>query len=309
MALEELNDSTTLSRFTGSNPARWLFEVERFFSLYAIYEEERFPYVIEYFDNEPFYWFNSWYRGPEHLTWNAFTVAMLTTFPTVPQPPTKTAPTTTPKHPSYVIPSTPKTSHTVVPKQASKPAQNASNRHHYPARNSARAPTETHTRNSLQNTRFLPFIMMKPTTIGRREWRPPWQPPSRSVESAPKAIVASPTPHPSVFALEWKQPWSPKPVTPPWSYPCRYGETFPNDLVRLEWRPPWEKYPVLEDKDVLRCAGMIRASPTHAYLVALVIAFHVFCMHVVSGTSRSSFLILCKWVSSWHPRVFLYVFL
>ena len=54
---------------------------------------------------------------------------------------------------------------------------------------------------------------------------------------------------------------------------------------------------------------VIRASPTHAYLVALVIAFHVFCMHVVSGTSRSSFLILCKWVSSWHPRVFLYVFL
>jgi hypothetical protein len=40
MALEELEDSTYLSRFTGSNPARWICDAKRFFSIYAIYDEE-----------------------------------------------------------------------------------------------------------------------------------------------------------------------------------------------------------------------------------------------------------------------------
>lgn len=80
MALEGLEPSLSLPRFTGSNPARWLYEAERYFSSYAIYEEERFPFVVEFFDDEPFYWFNSWYRGLERLTWRSFTTTMLTTF-------------------------------------------------------------------------------------------------------------------------------------------------------------------------------------------------------------------------------------
>ncbi|KAM0041097.1 hypothetical protein Hdeb2414_s0011g00362291 [Helianthus debilis subsp. tardiflorus] len=81
MALEELRqEHPRLPRFTGSNPNLWISQAEQYFLFYTIYDDERFPYVIESFDDEPFWWFNGWYRGSHSLTWNDFTTAMITQF-------------------------------------------------------------------------------------------------------------------------------------------------------------------------------------------------------------------------------------
>lgn len=80
MALEKLlQEHPVLPRFTGSNPALWISQAERYFLFYAIYDDEQFPYVIESFDDEPFWWFNGWYRS-DFFTWNDFTTAMFTQF-------------------------------------------------------------------------------------------------------------------------------------------------------------------------------------------------------------------------------------
>ncbi|KAJ0896908.1 hypothetical protein HanRHA438_Chr08g0339811 [Helianthus annuus] len=76
MALEEMD----LPRFTGFAPAHWICQAERFFLHYDIGDEsERFSYVMVAFDNEPFYWFNSWFRS-DFLTWSDFIAAMLIQF-------------------------------------------------------------------------------------------------------------------------------------------------------------------------------------------------------------------------------------
>ncbi|KAJ0788989.1 putative RNA helicase [Helianthus annuus] len=77
MALEDLDPQ--LPRFTGSNPNSWISQSELYFRFYSIYGDERFSYVIEVFDDGPFYWFNSWFRSDD-LTWNDFTTAMLHRF-------------------------------------------------------------------------------------------------------------------------------------------------------------------------------------------------------------------------------------
>ncbi|KAJ0940130.1 hypothetical protein HanRHA438_Chr02g0079931 [Helianthus annuus] len=77
MALEDLEPQ--LPRFTGSDPYLWISQSELYFRFYSIYGDERFSYVIEVFEDEPFYWFNSWFRS-DNLTWNDFTTAMLHRF-------------------------------------------------------------------------------------------------------------------------------------------------------------------------------------------------------------------------------------
>ncbi|KAJ0939629.1 hypothetical protein HanRHA438_Chr02g0063341 [Helianthus annuus] len=77
MALEDLEPQ--LSRFTGSDPNSWISQSELYFRFYSIYGDERFSYVIEVFEDEPFYWFNSWFRSDD-LTWKDFTTAMLHRF-------------------------------------------------------------------------------------------------------------------------------------------------------------------------------------------------------------------------------------
>ncbi|KAM0046612.1 hypothetical protein Hdeb2414_s0009g00318551 [Helianthus debilis subsp. tardiflorus] len=77
MALEDLEPQ--LPRFTGSDPNSWISQSELYFRFYSIYGDERFSYVIEVFEDEPFYWFNSWFRSDD-LTWNDFTTAMLHQF-------------------------------------------------------------------------------------------------------------------------------------------------------------------------------------------------------------------------------------
>ncbi|KAL8245659.1 hypothetical protein R6Q59_006875 [Mikania micrantha] len=47
--------------------------------------------------------------------------------------------------------------------------------------------------------------------------------------------------------VEWRPPW-------------RYVEAAPYVVVRFEWRPPWQTHSVLEDKNVLKRWGMIRAT-------------------------------------------------
>ncbi|KAJ0458482.1 hypothetical protein HanIR_Chr15g0785601 [Helianthus annuus] len=77
MALEDLEPQ--LPRFTGANPNSWICQSELYFQFYSIYGDERFSYVIEVFEDGPFYWFNSWFRSDD-LTWNDFTTAMLHQF-------------------------------------------------------------------------------------------------------------------------------------------------------------------------------------------------------------------------------------
>ncbi|KAF5813118.1 hypothetical protein HanXRQr2_Chr03g0094501 [Helianthus annuus] len=77
MALEDLEPQ--LPHFTGSDPNSWISQSELYFRFYSIYGDERFSYVIEVFEDEPFYWFNSWFRSDD-LTWNDFTTAMLHRF-------------------------------------------------------------------------------------------------------------------------------------------------------------------------------------------------------------------------------------
>ncbi|KAJ0494626.1 hypothetical protein HanRHA438_Chr04g0199801 [Helianthus annuus] len=77
MALEDLEPQ--LPRFTGSDPNSWISQSELYFRFYSIYGDERFSYVIEVFEDEPFYWFNSWFRSDD-LTWNDFTTAMVHQF-------------------------------------------------------------------------------------------------------------------------------------------------------------------------------------------------------------------------------------
>ncbi|KAM0009787.1 putative phosphopyruvate hydratase [Helianthus debilis subsp. tardiflorus] len=69
-----------LPRFSGVNPVRWLSIAESYFVSHAIDDDERFPYVIELFDDEAFWWFNSWHRSSEFVTWMTFTAAMLNRF-------------------------------------------------------------------------------------------------------------------------------------------------------------------------------------------------------------------------------------
>lgn len=193
MALEELNDYTTLSRFTGLNPIRWLFEVERFFFSYAIYEEERFAYVVEYFDDEPFSWFNSWYRGPERLTWNSFTAAMLTTFPPVPNPPPNHTPSPEPFAPppppqptrqTYTT-NLPEPKHKVTPPSKPQPLI---------ALFSPTSPITTPppcTKPVTPPSTTVPKLTHNAAV--RLQWRPPWQP----VTTAPYATGR----------VEWRPPW------------------------------------------------------------------------------------------------------
>ncbi|KAJ0843860.1 hypothetical protein HanRHA438_Chr15g0696051 [Helianthus annuus] len=202
MALEELEDATYLSRFTGYNPARWICDAERFFSFYAIYEEERFPYVVDSFDDEPFSWFNSWYRGPERLTWKSFTIAMLHRFrppPLSPVPP----PSLPCQEPS--IPPTSSLGRVASPPIPTSSPQQSPLDSIYPQAtiltNKTSIPVlytvvllDGHV--SFEN-RCSKFNDADPNAFGRRVWRPPWLP------------------------------------------PCHYVETDPNAVVRLEWRPPW----------------------------------------------------------------------
>ncbi|KAJ0668166.1 hypothetical protein HanPI659440_Chr17g0686001 [Helianthus annuus] len=196
MALEELEDSTYLSRFTGYNPARWICDAERFFSFYAIYEEERFPYVVESFDDEPFSWFNSWYRGPECLTWKSFTIAMLHHFLQPPSLPCHEPP----------IPPTSSFGRVASPPTLTPSPQQSPLGSIYPQ--SAIITNKTsipvlypfvlfHGHVSFKN-RCSKFNDANPNAIGKREWRPPWLPPCRYVETDPNAVVR----------LEWRPPWT-----------------------------------------------------------------------------------------------------
>ncbi|KAJ0813297.1 hypothetical protein HanPSC8_Chr17g0771791 [Helianthus annuus] len=45
-----------------------------------------------------------------------------------------------------------------------------------------------------------------------------------------------------------------------WHPPWRLVETAPNAIGRIERRPPWRIFPVLEDKNVLKSAGLMCAS-------------------------------------------------
>ena len=233
MALEELDDSMYLSRFNGSNPTRWICDVERFFSFYEIYGEERFPYVVEYFDDEPFSWFNSWYRGPERLTWKSFTIAMLHRFHTAttsnniyPSPPSlqpinHVQPSSLPCH-EPPIPLTP----TPLPKQSllgsiNPQAAILSNKTSIPVIYPF-VLLDGHV--SLKN-RCSKLNVVDPNAIGRREWRPPWLP------------------------------------------TCRYVETAPNVMVRLEWRPPWIGSPSLRTRTFFRAGVLIRARRTKTVIL------------------------------------------
>ncbi|KAK9053565.1 hypothetical protein SSX86_024639 [Deinandra increscens subsp. villosa] len=69
-----------LPRFSGHNPARWLYHAELYFLYHAIYDEKRFSYIYELFDDEAFVWFNSWHRSSDLVTWTTFIDAMLTRF-------------------------------------------------------------------------------------------------------------------------------------------------------------------------------------------------------------------------------------
>ncbi|KAJ0599559.1 hypothetical protein HanRHA438_Chr03g0108411 [Helianthus annuus] len=264
MALEELEDATYLSRFTSYNPARWICDAERFFSFYAIYEEERFPYVVEWFDDEPFSWFNSWYRGPERLTWKSFTTALLHRF----QPPPPSCPA---RPPLPSCPARPPPLSPVLP--LSSPLQSTASLLPPPSLSSCFVSPSIGSTNITMSSFPSPTLrFVSPFNANGSSWLVPFisvcwpheliskaedlksfthavkkQYINDNISQSFNTCMGTRTMHRTTRhpfpeqRREWRPPWQ----LPLW----RPIETKPNAFGRREWRPPWTAHSVLEDKD------------------------------------------------------------